>query len=125
MCQPFGRYTIMTRPNKIFSETMSYNLTIEKKDYDKLRNFSTKESETYNMQVSVADLIRTSVKLYLEDLEKAYAKRQTEDTDKSEKCRYVDCRCKIVSSTHRLTRQRICQKRTQHRLSQMDNVLCQ
>lgn len=85
MCQPFGRYTIMTRPNKIFSETMSYNLTIEKKDYDKLRNFSTKESETYNMQVSVADLIRTSVKLYLDDLEKAYAKGQTEDTDKSEK----------------------------------------
>ena len=85
MRQPFGRYTIMTRPNKIFSETMSYNLTIEKKDYDKLRNFSTKESETYNMQVSVADLIRTSVKLYLDDLEKAYAKRQTEDTDKSEK----------------------------------------
>ena len=63
----------MTRPNKIFSETMSYNLTIEKKDYDKLRNFSTKESETFNMQVSVADLIRTSVKLYLDDLEKAYA----------------------------------------------------
>ena len=85
MCQPFGRYTIMTRPNKIFSETMSYNLTIEKKDYDKLRNFSTKESEIYNMQVSVADLIRTSVKLYLDDLEKAYAKGQTEDTDKSEK----------------------------------------
>ena len=75
----------MTRPNKIFSETMSYNLTIEKKDYDKLRNFSTKESETYNMQVSVADLIRTSVKLYLDDLEKAYAKGQTEDTDKAEK----------------------------------------
>ena len=75
----------MTRPNKIFSETMSYNLTIEKKDYDKLRNFSTKESETYNMQVSVADLIRTSVKLYLDDLEKAYAKGQTKDTDKSEK----------------------------------------
>ena len=85
MCQPFGRYTIMTRPNKIFNETMSYNLTIEKKDYDKLRNFSTKESETYNMQVSVADLIRTSVKLYLDDLEKAYAKGQTKDTDKSEK----------------------------------------
>ena len=75
----------MTRPNKIFSETMSYNLTIEKKDYDKLRNFSTKESETFNMQVSVADLTRTSVKLYLDDLENAYAKRQTEDTDKSEK----------------------------------------
>ena len=75
----------MPRPNKLFKETMSYNLTIEKKDYEELKNFSTKESETYNMQVSVADLIRTSVKLYIDDLEKAYAKRQTEDTDKSEK----------------------------------------
>ena len=60
MCHPFGRYTTMTRPNKIFTETTTYSLTIEKKDYDKLRNFSTKESETFNMQVSVADLIRTS-----------------------------------------------------------------
>ena len=86
MCQPFGRYTIMTRPNKIFSETMSYNLTIEKKDYDKLRNFSTKESETFNMQVSVADLIRTSVKLYLEDLNKAYdEKRRIKDRDNTTK----------------------------------------
>ena len=75
----------MARPNKLFKETMSYNLTIEKKDYEELKNFSTKESETYNMQASVADLIRTSVKLYLDDLEKAYAKRQTKDTDKSEK----------------------------------------
>ena len=72
MCQPFGRYTIMTRPNKIFSETMSYNLTIEKKDYEELKNYSTKESDTFNMQVSIADLIRTSVKLYIEDLRKEY-----------------------------------------------------
>ena len=86
MCQPFGRYTIMTRPNKIFSETMSYNLTIEKKDYDKLRNFSTKESETFNMQVSIADIIRTSVKLYLEDLNKAYdEKRRIKDRDNTTK----------------------------------------
>ena len=66
----------MTRPNKIFSETMSYNLTIEKKDYDKLRNFSTKESDTFNMQVSIADLIRTSVKLYIEDLRKEYERKE-------------------------------------------------
>jgi len=86
MCQPFGRYTIMTRPNKIFSETMTYNLTIEKKDYEQLRKFSTMESETFNMQVSIADIIRTSVKLYLEDLNKAYdEKRRIKDRDNTTK----------------------------------------
>jgi hypothetical protein len=58
----------MTRPNKILSETMTYNLTIEKKDYEELRKFSTSESDKFNMQVSIADLIRTSVKLYIDDL---------------------------------------------------------
>ncbi len=58
----------MTRPNKILSETMTYNLTIENKDYEELRKFSTSESDKFNMQVSIADLIRTSVKLYLDDL---------------------------------------------------------
>jgi hypothetical protein len=86
MRQPFGRYTTMTRPNKIFSETMTYNLTIEKKDYEQLRNFSTMESETFNMQVSIADIIRTSVKLYLEDLNKAYdEKRRIKDRDNTTK----------------------------------------
>ena len=86
MCQPFGRYTSMTRPNKIFSETMTYNLTIEKKDYEQLRKFSTMESETFNMQVSIADIIRTSVKLYLEDLNKAYdEKRRIKDRDNTTK----------------------------------------
>ena len=86
MCQPFGRYTTMTRPNKIFSETMAYNLTIEKKDYEQLRKFSTMESETFNMQVSIAYIIRTSVKLYLEDLNKAYdEKRRIKDRDNTTK----------------------------------------
>ena len=49
MCvKPFGRIHTMARPNKLFKETMSYNLTIEKKDYEELKNFSTKESETFN-----------------------------------------------------------------------------
>ena len=75
----------MTRPNKIFSETMTYNLTIEK-DYEQLRKFSTMESETFNMQVSIADIIRTSVKLYLEDLNKAYdEKRRIKDRDNTTK----------------------------------------
>ena len=86
MRQPFGRYTTMTRPNKIFSETMTYNLTIEKKDYEQLRKFSTMESETFNMQVSIADIIRTSVKLYLDDLNKAYdEKRRIKDRDNTTK----------------------------------------
>ena len=77
MCvKPFGRIHTMTRPNKIFTETTTYSLTIEKKDYEKLKNFSTKESDTFNMQVSIADLIRTSVKLYLEDLRKEYERKE-------------------------------------------------
>ncbi len=77
MCvKPFGRIHTMTRPNKIFTETTTYSLTIEKKDYEKLKNFSTKESDTFNMQVSIADLIRTSVKLYIEDLRKEYERKE-------------------------------------------------
>ena len=77
MCvKPSGRIHTMTRPNKIFTETTTYSLTIEKKDYEKLKNFSTKESDTFNMQVSIADLIRTSVKLYLEDLRKEYERKE-------------------------------------------------
>ncbi len=77
MCvKPFGRIHTMARQNKLFKETMSYNLTIEKKDYEELKNFSTKESDTFNMQVSIADLIRTSVKLYIEDLRKEYERKE-------------------------------------------------
>ena len=77
MCvKPFGRIHTMTRPNKIFTETTTYSLTIEKKDYEELKKFSTKESDTFNMQVSIADLIRTSVKLYIEDLRKEYERKE-------------------------------------------------
>jgi len=78
---PLGDITIMTRPNKIPTDTMSYNLTIEKRDHKELKDFSTKESQTFNMQVSIADLIRTSIKLYLEDLRKAYG-RKDRNTDR-------------------------------------------
>ena len=82
MCvNPLGDITIMTRPNKIPTDTMSYNLTIEKRDHKELKDFSTKESQTFNMQVSIADLIRTSIKLYLEDLRKAYG-RKDRNTDR-------------------------------------------
>ena len=87
MCvNPLGDITIMTRPNKIPTDTMSYNLTIEKRDHKELKDFSTKESKTFNMQVSIADLIRTSIKLYLEDLRKAYDRKdRNTDRDNTEK----------------------------------------
>ena len=86
MCvKPFGRTHTMTRPNKIFQDTTSYNLKIEKKDYEELKKYSTKESDTFNMQVSIADLIRTSVKLYLEDLRKLYGKETNQDKRATEK----------------------------------------
>ena len=66
----------MTRPNKIFNETMSYNLTIEKKDHKELKEFSVKETQRFNQQVSVADLIRASVKLYLDDLKQVYKEKE-------------------------------------------------
>ena len=66
----------MTRQNKIFSETMSYNLTIEKKDHKELKEFSVNETQRFNQQVSVADLIRASVKLYLDDLKQVYKEKE-------------------------------------------------
>ena len=87
MCvNPLGDIPTMTRPNKIPTDTMSYNLTIEKRDHKELKDFSTKESQTFNMQVSIADLIRTSIKLYLEDLRKAYDRKdRNTDRDNTEK----------------------------------------
>jgi hypothetical protein len=58
----------MARPNKITEKTKSYNLTISIKDYSELEKFATRESGRYAIQVSVADLIRNAIKLYLEDL---------------------------------------------------------
>ena len=58
----------MSRPNKIADKTKSYNLTVSIKDYSELEKFATRESGRYAIQVSVADLIRNAIKLYLEDL---------------------------------------------------------
>ena len=58
----------MSRPNKISEETKSYNLTVSKADYNELEKFATRETDRYATQVSVADLIRNAIKLYLEDL---------------------------------------------------------
>jgi len=61
----------MSRPNKIADETKSYNLTVSKADYNELEKFATRETDRYATQVSVADLIRNAIKLYLEDLREA------------------------------------------------------
>ena len=58
----------MSRQNKISEETKSYNLTVSKADYNELEKFATRETDRYATQVSVADLIRNAIKLYLEDL---------------------------------------------------------
>ena len=58
----------MARPNKITDKTKSYNLTVSVADYNELDKFATRESDRYAIQVSVADLIRNAIKLYLEDL---------------------------------------------------------
>jgi len=43
-------------------------LTVSKADYNGLEKFATRETDRYATQVSVADLIRNAIKLYLEDL---------------------------------------------------------
>ena len=58
----------MSRPNKISEKTKSYNLTVSRADYNELEKFATRETDRYATQVSVADLIRNAIKLYLEDL---------------------------------------------------------
>ena len=83
MCvNPLGDTPTMTRPNKILSETMSYNLTIETKDHKELKEYSAKETERFNQQISVADLIRTSVKLYLDDLKQVYEEKNGTSTNR-------------------------------------------
>ncbi len=58
----------MVRPIKINKETKTYNLTIPIDDFDELSKYSHLQTKRYSIQVSVADLIRSAIDLYLEDL---------------------------------------------------------
>jgi len=58
----------MARPVKLTVETKTYNLTIPVTDYDMLSQYSHMHTQRYATQVSVADLIRSAITLYLEDL---------------------------------------------------------
>lgn len=55
----------MARPNKILEETKVYNLILKARDWDKLSAIAHKESQIHGLQVSVADLIREAIGIYL------------------------------------------------------------
>jgi len=59
----------MPRPNKILEETKTYNLLMTTVQYQKLSKIAHDQMKTSLEQVSVADLIREAIDIYLEILE--------------------------------------------------------
>lgn len=59
----------MSRPPKIQEKTKQYNLMMTVEQYNKLANISSERQRTELEQVSVADLIRESIDLYIHVLE--------------------------------------------------------
>jgi predicted DNA-binding protein len=59
----------MARPPKIQEETKTYSLLMTVEQYDKLANISSERQKTELEQVSVADLIRESIDLYIHVVE--------------------------------------------------------
>jgi hypothetical protein len=59
----------MPRPNKILEPTKTYNLLMTVSQYDKLSVYSRDMTRRSLEQVSVADLIRDAIEVYLEVLE--------------------------------------------------------
>lgn len=55
----------MARPQKITEQTKTYNLLMTVEQWDKLAYFSDKRQRTELEQVSVADLIRDAIDLYI------------------------------------------------------------
>ena len=56
----------MARPNKIKEPTITYNVNLQVRNYDKLKQMAFKQSVDANSQVAVADLIRTAVDNFIE-----------------------------------------------------------
>lgn len=56
----------MARPNKIKEPTITYNVNLQVRNYDKLKAMALKKSVDVNQQVAVADLIRTAVDNFIE-----------------------------------------------------------
>jgi|TARA_E500000318_G_scaffold5716_1_gene5907 predicted DNA-binding protein len=59
----------MPRPNKILEETKTYNLLMTVEQWDKLSKMSHEQTKTSLEQVSVADLIREAIDIYIQILE--------------------------------------------------------
>lgn len=59
----------MPRPNKIQEETKIYNLLMTVEQYDKLYKTAHDRQRTELEQVSVADLIREAIDIYIHVLE--------------------------------------------------------
>ena len=59
----------MPRPNKIIEPSKQYNLLMKQSQYDRLAKVADKMQQKSLEQVSVADLIRDSIDVYLEVLE--------------------------------------------------------
>ena len=59
----------MPRPNKILEPTKTYNLLMKEEQYDKLAYIAHQMQKSAYQQVSVADLIRESVDIYIEAYE--------------------------------------------------------
>ena len=56
----------MARPNKIKEPTITYNVNLQVRNYDKLKAMAFKQSAEANEQVAVADLIRSAVDKFIE-----------------------------------------------------------
>lgn len=59
----------MPRPNKILEPTKAYNLNLKITDFDRLAKIAHRESAIYGHQVSIADLMREAIVVYLDALE--------------------------------------------------------
>jgi len=64
-----GWMETMARPPKIEEKTKTYNLLMTVGQYDKLANISSERQKTELEQVSVADLIREAIDLYIHVIE--------------------------------------------------------
>ena len=56
----------MSRPRKILEETKTYNLTIPISTFEKLSKISLQETKKGLVHISIADLIRSSIDVFVE-----------------------------------------------------------
>jgi len=56
----------MTRPHKIKEPTVTYNVNMQTRYYNKLQRMAFTKSQEEKHQVAIADLIREAIKEYLD-----------------------------------------------------------